>query len=117
GTWILVLGGYLLIAFWQYRHWCADIHSPSFTAAYCYEARDPLEVALIAGAAAGALMGFLWWNASPARIFMGDTGSMAIGGLVAALALATHTELLLPVMGLLYVIESGSVLIHVAHLL
>jgi phospho-N-acetylmuramoyl-pentapeptide-transferase len=113
GASIMVLGGYLLIAFWQYRHWCADVHSPSFTAAYCYPARDPLEVALIAGAAAGACLGFLWWNAAPARIFMGDTGSMALGGLVAGMAVATRTELLLLPIGLLFVIETLSLIIQI----
>ncbi len=93
GTSILVIGSYMAIAFWQYRHWCADV---SYKATYCYDVRDPLEMALISGAAAGALVGFLWWNTSPARIFMGDTGSMALGSLIAGLAMATKTILLLP---------------------
>jgi len=109
----MVMAGYMMIAFWQFRHWCGDVGGNGFTPQYCYQVRDPLETALIAGACAGALLGFLWWNASPARVFMGDTGSMAIGGLVAALALATRTELLLPIMGLLYVIETASVIIQV----
>jgi phospho-N-acetylmuramoyl-pentapeptide-transferase len=110
GASIMVLGGYLLVAFWQYRHWCGD---PRFAHSYCYQARDPLEMALIAGAAAGACLGFLWWNASPARIFMGDTGSMALGGLIAGLAMATRTELLLLVMGLLFVIITLSLIIQI----
>jgi phospho-N-acetylmuramoyl-pentapeptide-transferase len=101
GTSILVLGSYMAIAFWQYRHWCADV---SYRATYCYDVRDPLEMALISGAAAGALVGFLWWNTSPARIFMGDTGSMALGSLIAGLAMATKTVLLLPLLGLLFTI-------------
>jgi phospho-N-acetylmuramoyl-pentapeptide-transferase len=113
GASTMVMAGYMLIAFWQFRHWCGDTTGSGFTKNYCYQVRDPLEMALIAGACAGALLGFLWWNASPARVFMGDTGSMAIGGLVAALALATRTELLLPIMGLLYVIETMSVIIQV----
>jgi phospho-N-acetylmuramoyl-pentapeptide-transferase len=113
GASTMVMAGYMMIAFWQFRHWCGDVGGSGYTAQYCYQVRDPLETALIAGACAGALLGFLWWNASPARVFMGDTGSMAIGGLVAALALATRTELLLPIMGLLYVIETGSVIIQV----
>jgi phospho-N-acetylmuramoyl-pentapeptide-transferase len=113
GASTMVMAGYMLIAFWQFRHWCGDVGGNGFTPQYCYQVRDPLETALIAGACAGALLGFLWWNASPARVFMGDTGSMAIGGLVAALALATRTELLLPIMGLLYVIETASVIIQV----
>jgi len=101
GTSILVIGSYMAIAFWQYRHWCADM---SYKASYCYDVRDPLEMALISGAAAGALVGFLWWNTSPARIFMGDTGSMALGSLIAGLAMATKTILLLPLLGLLFFI-------------
>ncbi len=113
GTSIMVLGSYLLIAFWQYRHWCADISAPSFSHAYCYNSRDPLEVALISAAAAGACLGFLWWNASPARIFMGDTGSMALGGLIAGLAMATRTVLLLPIIGTLFVIITLSLVIQI----
>ena len=59
----------------------ALVRRPELRAArYCYAVRDPLEIALIAGAAAGACVGFLWWNTSPARIFMGDTGSLASAG-------------------------------------
>ena len=68
------------------------------------QVRDPLEIAIIAGAAAAACFGFLWWNASPARIFMGDTGSLALGGLIAGLAFATRTVLLLPILGILFTI-------------
>jgi phospho-N-acetylmuramoyl-pentapeptide-transferase len=113
GASVMVFAGYILISFWQFRHWCGDIHTAVNTAQTCYNVRDPLEIALIAGSAAGALLGFLWWNAAPARVFMGDTGSMAIGGLIAALALATRTELLLPIMGLLYVIETLSVIAQI----
>jgi phospho-N-acetylmuramoyl-pentapeptide-transferase len=87
------------------------VRSVSFS--YCYSVRDPLEIALIAAAAAGACLGFLWWNASPARIFMGDTGSMALGGLIAGLAMATRTVLLLPIIGMLFVIIAMSVVIQV----
>jgi phospho-N-acetylmuramoyl-pentapeptide-transferase len=113
GASVAVLAAYMLISFWQYRHWCGDIHAPTYNEATCYQVRDPLENALVAGAAAGALLGFLWWNAAPARIFMGDTGSMAIGGLVAAQAMSTRTVLLLPVIGLLYLIETLSLIIQI----
>jgi phospho-N-acetylmuramoyl-pentapeptide-transferase len=111
GTSIMVIGAYGLIAFWQYQHWCADLDY-GLRDTYCYAVRDPLDVAMLAGALAGALVGFLWWNASPAKIFMGDTGSMAIGGMVAAMALATRTVLLLPIIGGLFVIITMSLIIQ-----
>jgi phospho-N-acetylmuramoyl-pentapeptide-transferase len=101
GTSVMVIGSYAALAFWQYRHWIAD---PSYGGRYFYEPRDPLEIALIAGACAGACFGFLWWNASPARIFMGDTGSMALGALIAGLAAATKTIMLLPILTVLFFI-------------
>ncbi|HEX5594922.1 MAG TPA: phospho-N-acetylmuramoyl-pentapeptide-transferase, partial [Micromonosporaceae bacterium] len=110
GASVMVLGAYALIAFWQYRHWCAD---PDYPLEYCYSVRDPLEIALIAGAAAGACVGFLWWNTSPARIFMGDTGALGLGGLIAGLAMSTRTVLLLPIIGGLFVIITMSVVIQV----
>lgn len=110
GASVMVLAAYALIAFWQYRHWCAD---PDYTGDYCYRVRDPLEIALIAGAAAGACVGFLWWNTSPARIFMGDTGALGLGGLIAGMAMATRTLLLLPIIGGLFVIITMSVVIQI----
>jgi phospho-N-acetylmuramoyl-pentapeptide-transferase len=101
GTSVMVIGAYTAIAFWQYRHW---INDASYHGQYAYFARDPLEIALIAGACAGACFGFLWWNTSPARIFMGDTGSMALGALIAGLAAATKTIFLLPIITVLYLI-------------
>ena len=80
----------------------------------CYEVRDPLDLALLAGALVGALIGFLWWNTSPAKIFMGDTGSLAIGGAIAGFAILSRSELLLVVMAGLFVIISLSVIIQVA---
>ncbi len=109
GASIMVISSYLVIAFWQYRHWCVDPE----TTLYCYNVRDPLEIALIAGAAAGALFGFLWWNASPAKIFMGDTGALGLGGLIGGFAMATKTMLLLVVLGGLFVIITASVIIQI----
>ncbi|MBB5867537.1 phospho-N-acetylmuramoyl-pentapeptide-transferase [Allocatelliglobosispora scoriae] len=109
GTSIIVLSAYGLISFWQYQHWCG---APAMQSAFCYQARDPLETALVAGGAAGALLGFLWWNTSPARIIMGDTGSMALGGLIAGEAVATRTVLLLPVLAALFVIITMSRIIQ-----
>ena len=71
------------------------------------------DVAVICGAMVGALVGFLWYNARPAQIFMGDTGSLAIGGVLAAAAVLTKTELLLPIVGGLFVVEAVSVMVQV----
>ncbi len=71
------------------------------------------DVAIICGAMVGAIIGFLWYNAHPADVFMGDTGSLAIGGVLAAAAVLTKTEMLLPVIGGLFVIEALSVIIQV----
>ncbi|HEV8224837.1 MAG TPA: phospho-N-acetylmuramoyl-pentapeptide-transferase [Rubrobacteraceae bacterium] len=72
------------------------------------------DVAIICGAMVGAIVGFLWYNAHPADIFMGDTGSLAIGGVLAAAAVLTKTELLLPVIGGLFVVEALSVIVQYA---
>ena len=102
GSGSLVFGAFVIIAFWQFRH-------PEF-----YTALDPLESGIVAAAMLGASAGFLWWNAAPARIFMGDVGSQAIGGVMAALAILTNTELLLILLGGLYVAETVSVILQVA---
>jgi phospho-N-acetylmuramoyl-pentapeptide-transferase len=109
GTSCMVFGSYVVIAFWEYGNNCVSVSTNA-----CYAVRDPLDLAMIAAAAMGACFGFLWWNASPARIFMGDTGSLAIGGLLAGLAVTTRTELLLLILGGLFVIETLSVIIQVA---
>ena len=72
------------------------------------------DVAIICGAMVGAIVGFLWYNAHPADVFMGDTGSLAIGGVLAAAAVLTKTELLLPVVGGLFVVEALSVIVQYA---
>jgi phospho-N-acetylmuramoyl-pentapeptide-transferase len=72
------------------------------------------DVAIICGAMVGAIVGFLWYNAHPAEVFMGDTGSLAIGGVLAAAAVLTKTELLLPVVGGLFVVEALSVIVQYA---
>jgi phospho-N-acetylmuramoyl-pentapeptide-transferase len=71
------------------------------------------DVAIICGAMVGAIIGFLWYNSHPADVFMGDTGSLAIGGVLAAAAVLTKTELLLPVIGGLFVVEALSVIVQV----
>ena len=112
GATILALSAYIFIGFFQFKQAC---HNIGVGARGCFEVRDPLDLTLVSVALAGSLVGFLWWNASPARIFMGDTGSLAIGGTLGALAILTHTELLLIVIGGLYCIETGSVIIQRAY--
>ena len=107
GASVLVFAAYTVIAFWQARH-------PSFYRPHAGpQGVDAIDMAIIAAAAMAACIGFLWWNAPPAQIFMGDTGALAIGGLLAAFALATSTQLLLVPLGGLFVIETLSVITQV----
>jgi phospho-N-acetylmuramoyl-pentapeptide-transferase len=108
GSACLVLASYVLIGNWQLRNDCT-----SFLARNCYAVRDPLDLAVVAAAVLGACFGFLWWNAPPARIFMGDTGSLALGGVLAGLAVCTKTQLLLSILGGLFVVIALSVIIQV----
>jgi phospho-N-acetylmuramoyl-pentapeptide-transferase len=108
GASTMVFGAYTLVNIWQYNQSCAVLQGPQ-----CYEVRDPLDLAVIAAALTGACFGFLWWNASPAKIFMGDTGSLALGGAIAGLAILTRTELLLVILGGLFVAQSVSVILQV----
>lgn len=110
GSGALVFAAYIFIGFWQFRHIC-DVTSDIFG---CYtRVPDPLDLAVVAAAGLGACAGFLWWNAAPARIFMGDTGSLALGGGFAALALLTSTQLLLVILGGLFVLETTSVIMQI----
>jgi phospho-N-acetylmuramoyl-pentapeptide-transferase len=108
GAMAMVCAAYVLITFWQYRNACAT--APGLG---CYNVRDPLDLALIAAATAGACVGFLWWNAAPAKIFMGDTGSLALGGIVAGLSVTSRTEVLAVVLGSLFVAEITSVVMQI----
>jgi phospho-N-acetylmuramoyl-pentapeptide-transferase len=86
---------------------------PSRTPTFCYATANPVDLAIISACAAGATFGFLWWNTAPARIFMGDTGSLALGGAIAGLAIFTQTELLLPLTAGLFLITTLSVIAQV----
>ena len=108
GAALLSFVAYTVMSIWQYGQSCFWGDIPR-----CYNVRDPLDLAVFAAAAAGACFGFLWWNSSPARIFMGDTGSLALGGGLAALALMTRTELLLGLIGGLFVLITLSVIAQV----
>lgn len=108
GCMAMVTGAYVLITFWQYRNAC--VSAPGMG---CYNVRDPLDLALVASATAGACIGFLWWNAAPAKIFMGDTGSLALGGIIAGLSVTSRTEILAVVLGALFVAEITSVVLQI----
>jgi len=109
GASIMAIGSYVLIGFWQFNQSCSTVVE---NLSNCYTVRDPLDLAAVASAIVGSLIGFLWWNTSPARIFMGDTGSLGLGGALAALAILSRTELLLLVVGGLFVIVTGSVIVQ-----
>ncbi|MDP6964954.1 MAG: phospho-N-acetylmuramoyl-pentapeptide-transferase [Acidimicrobiales bacterium] len=101
GAAVFCFGAFGVISFWQFRY--PDL----------YEVPHALDLAVISAAMAGACLGFLWWNSAPAQIFMGDTGSLAIGTGLATLSLATNTQLLLPIVAGLFVVETLSVIIQI----
>ncbi len=101
GSAMLVFSCLMAIGFWAFRHFDT------------YQVNHALDIAVVAAAMVGACAGFLWWNAAPARIFMGDTGSLAIGAGVASIVLVLNVQLLLPIVGALYVTESLSVILQV----
>jgi phospho-N-acetylmuramoyl-pentapeptide-transferase len=109
GASVGVFGSYVLIGIWQFNQNCQVSPGPN-----CYDVRDAHDLAVVAACVAGACFGFLWWNASPAKIFMGDTGSLALGGALAGLAITTHTQLLMVILGGLFVLITLSVIIQVA---
>ena len=110
GASMMVFGAYTLVNIWQNNQSCEISPGPS-----CYEVRDPLDLAVVCAAITGACFGFLWYNASPAQIFMGDTGSLALGGAVAGIAVLTRTELLMLLIGGLFVIQTASVILQVGY--
>ncbi len=110
GASTMVFGAYTIMNIWQNNQSCRLTPGNA-----CYEVRDPLDLAVLAAALTGACFGFLWWNASPAKIFMGDTGSLALGGALAGFAILTRTELLLVVLGGLFVAQAFSVMLQVGY--
>lgn len=108
GATILSLVAYVIIGNWQLRQSCVSYLSDS-----CYTVRDPLDLAVVAAAVLGSCIAFLWFNAPPAKIFMGDTGSLALGGLIVGLAITTRTQLLLLLIGGLFVIITLSVMVQI----
>jgi phospho-N-acetylmuramoyl-pentapeptide-transferase len=109
GSSMMVFGAYTLVGIWQNNQFCEITPGPQ-----CYDQiRDPLDLAVVTAALTGACFGFLWWNASPAQIIMGDTGSLSLGGAMAGLAIMTRTEILLVVLGGLFAVVTVSVILQV----
>ena len=109
GTSLIVFMAYVIVGVWQLNQSCQRLLAAG---PRCYEVRDPQDIAIVAAAIMGACFGFLWWNASPARIFMGDTGSLALGGALAGLSILSRTEILAAILGGLFVIIIMSVVIQ-----
>ena len=110
GAAVMSFGAFILIGVWEFGQSCAIT-----TESKCYEVRDPLDLAVLAAALSGACFAFLWWNASPAKIFMGDTGSLALGGALAGLAITLRTQLLLALIGGLFAVITLSVILQVSY--
>lgn len=107
GAALATFGAYLFIFLFQSRQQCGPIAEPG-----CFPVRDPIDLAVVAAAIAGSLAGYLWWSTHPAEVFMGDTGSMALGGAMVAMMVMSRTELLFLVLGALYVAIAGSSLLQ-----
>ncbi|NEE04605.1 phospho-N-acetylmuramoyl-pentapeptide-transferase [Phytoactinopolyspora halotolerans] len=110
GVSVMVFGAYTLIGIWQFNQSCDTVPVPA-----CYDVRDPYDLAVVAAALVGACFGFLWWNAPPAKIIMGDTGALGLGGAMAGLAITTRTELLLVILGGLFAAVTMSVVLQVGY--
>lgn len=110
GAAVMSFGAFILIGVWEFGQSCAVAAGTK-----CYEVRDPLDLAVLAAALSGSCFAFLWWNASPAKIFMGDTGSLALGGALAGLAITTRTQLLLLLLGGLFAVITLSVILQVSY--
>ena len=108
GSGISAFIGFAIIAFWESYHLVGS-SAPGFR----YVASDPQDLVIIALSCVASLMGFLWYNVHPAEIFMGDTGSLALGGLFAAMSVSLHVEILAVIMGGLFVMETCSDVIQI----
>ena len=115
GSSILAIGSFVIIGFWQFNQSCQNSTLDTDVLDKCYDVRDPLDLAVVAATVVGALIGFLWWNTNPAKIFLGDTGSLALGGALAALAILARTELLLILIGGIFVIVAGQVAVQLTY--
>ncbi|MFS0714562.1 phospho-N-acetylmuramoyl-pentapeptide-transferase [Microbacterium sp. 2P01SA-2] len=112
GAGIFTVSAYSLVTFWQFQQRCASgALVPAYETA-CYTTNDPMDLTIISASFVGALVGFLWWNAPKAKIFMGDVGSMAIGGVIVAMAVLSRTELLAVIIAGVFIIAPGSVILQ-----
>ncbi|MCU1414440.1 MAG: phospho-N-acetylmuramoyl-pentapeptide-transferase [Microbacteriaceae bacterium] len=112
GASIFAIGSYVVIGFWQSNQSCYSTTIDPDNLFKCYDVSRPLDLAVVAASIVGALIGFLWWNTSPAQIHMGDTGSFGLGGALAALAILSRTELLLILIGGLFLVVTGQVIVQ-----
>jgi len=112
GSSILAIGSYIFIGFWENNQACTSSRVTDIARSACYHTTSPLDLAVVAACIVGGLIGFLWWNTSPAQIFLGDTGALGLGGALAALAILSRTELLLVLIGGLFLIVTGSVILQ-----
>jgi len=110
GAAVMTFIAFVLIGVWEFGQSCAVVATSN-----CYQVRDPLDLAVLSAAFAGSCTGFLWWNASPAKIFMGDTGSLALGAALAGIAASLRIQLLLIPLGGLFVIVTLSVALQVIY--
>jgi phospho-N-acetylmuramoyl-pentapeptide-transferase len=114
GASTLIFGAYTIVNVWQNNQLCGSARA-TVVESQCYHVRDPLDLAVFSAAVMAACIGFLWWNAKPARIIMGDVGSLALGGALAGLAIMSRTELLMVVVAGLFVLETLSVLLQMSY--
>jgi phospho-N-acetylmuramoyl-pentapeptide-transferase len=110
GSSIFAFGSYILICFWQSSHNC---FSHNIFEGKCYTVSHPFELGVVAATVMASCIGFLWFNTSPAKIFMGDTGSLALGGAFAGLSVFTNTEFIAIAIGFIFLMEVGSAVIQV----
>jgi phospho-N-acetylmuramoyl-pentapeptide-transferase len=110
GAAIMTFLSFIVIGVWEFGQSCAIAVTPQ-----CYNVRDPLDIAVLSAALAGSCAGFLWWNAAPAKIFMGDVGSLALGGAISGIAIVLRVEALLAALGGLFVLITLSVIIQTGY--
>ncbi len=99
----LALTGYLFVAAWQVNESCLNLTLAQANVHKCYQIGDPETLTVMASILVASLIGFIWWNTHPAQVHLGESGSFFLGSAIAALAVMTHTELLLISLSILFV--------------